>query len=124
MCTVPKWKGERFCVNREIFIISMQAFQGECAAQTKLSEAQSELDRREWKMQNTDIVATKLAFSSNPRGWNFIKRIKLTDQTQRDKSCLCNELKMRNRAFQEDSARNCEEIQELRRICCTEAERA
>ena len=31
-----------------------QAFQGECAAQTKLSEAPSELDRREWKMQNVD----------------------------------------------------------------------
>ena len=31
-----------------------QAFQGECAAQTKLPEAQSELDRREWKMSNAD----------------------------------------------------------------------
>ena len=27
-----------------------QIFQGDCAAQTKLSEAQSELDRREWRM--------------------------------------------------------------------------
>ena len=29
-------------------------FPGECAAQTRLSEAQSELDRREWKMQSAD----------------------------------------------------------------------
>ena len=28
------------------------AFEGECAAQTRLSEAQSGLDRREWRMQN------------------------------------------------------------------------
>ena len=32
------------------------AFQGECAAQTRFSEAQSELDRREWRMRNADIV--------------------------------------------------------------------
>ena len=30
------------------------AFQGECAAQTRLSEAQAELDRRAWRTQNAD----------------------------------------------------------------------
>ena len=32
------------------------AFQGEFAALTRLSEAQSELDRREWKMRNADVA--------------------------------------------------------------------
>ena len=32
------------------------AFQIECAAQARLSEAQSELDRREWRMQNADVA--------------------------------------------------------------------
>ena len=31
---------------------------------------------------------------------------------------------MRNRVFQEDRARSCQEIEELRRMCCAEAERA
>ena len=31
-------------------------FQGECAAQTRLSEAQSELDRREWERRNADLA--------------------------------------------------------------------
>ena len=31
---------------------------------------------------------------------------------------------MRNRLFQESRARNCQEIEELRRICCEEADRA
>ena len=31
---------------------------------------------------------------------------------------------MRNRTFQDDRARYCQDIEELRRICCTEAERA
>ena len=36
----------------------------------------------------------------------------------------CDELEMRNIAFQEYRARNCQEIDESLRICCTEAERA
>ena len=53
-----------------------QAFQEESAAQRKLSEAQSALDRREWKMQDADgaLYVTGIQLS-NPRGWNFIKRI-------------------------------------------------
>ena len=51
------------------------AFQGECAAQTRLSEAQSELDRREWRMRNVELLILKLACSSNPRGWNIIRQI-------------------------------------------------
>ena len=47
----------------------------------------------------------------------------LTDQTRREKSWLCDELEMRDKASQEDRARKCQEIEELRRICRTEAER-
>ena len=63
---------------------------GECAAQTGLSEAQSELDRRVWRMH------------ANP----------LIDQTRREKCWQCDELEMRNKAFQEDRARICKEIEE------------
>ena len=34
------------------------------------------------------------------------------------------ELELRSRAFQEHRARDCQEIEELRRICCAEADRA
>ena len=47
-----------------------------------------------------------------------------TAQTQREKSWLCNELEMKKRSFQEDRSRCCQEIEALRRICFTEAERA
>ena len=46
------------------------------------------------------------------------------DTSQSEKSWLRNELEMRNRAFQEDRVKFYQEIEELRRICCTEAERA
>ena len=48
----------------------------------------------------------------------------LTDQSHREKSWLCTELEMRDRALQEDRVISEEETQELKRICCTEAERA
>ena len=60
------------------------------------------------------LLSMKLACSSNPRGC----------QAQREKSWLSEELEMRNKAFQEDRARDCQEMDELQRICCAEAERA
>ena len=48
----------------------------------------------------------------------------LTDQTRREKSWLCEEVEMRNRAFQEDRTRNCQATEESRIICCAEAHRA
>ena len=46
------------------------------------------------------------------------------DQAQRDKISLYGELELRNRLFHEDNARDCQEIEELRRICCEETDRA
>ena len=46
------------------------------------------------------------------------------DQAQREKIHLCGELGMRNRIFQESRARDCQEIKDLRRICCEETDRA
>ena len=74
----------------------------------------------EWNMQ----LFKKLGCSSNPREWNSIWQINWLIKHKREKSWLCNKLEMKSRAFQEDRARSCQEIEELRRICCTEAERA
>ena len=46
------------------------------------------------------------------------------DQAQREKINLCGESEIRNRLFQESRARDCQEIEELRRICCEETDRA
>ena len=52
----------------------------------------------------------------------FHQANQLTDQSQRENSWLCNELEMRDKAFQEDRARRYREIEEKRKICCAEAE--
>ena len=46
------------------------------------------------------------------------------DQAQRDKISLYGELELRNGLFQEDHARDCQEIEELRRTCFEDARRA
>ena len=46
------------------------------------------------------------------------------DQAQRDKISLYGELELINRLFQEDHASDCQEIEELRSICCEETDRA
>ena len=47
-----------------------------------------------------------------------------TDLAQRDEISMYRQLKLRNWLFQEDHARDCQEIEELRRICCKETDRA
>ena len=42
----------------------------------------------------------------------------------KDKISLCGELELRNRLLQENHARNCQETEALRRICCEETDRA
>ena len=48
-----------------------------------------------------------------------------TDPTRKGKELgLCDEPDMRNRASQEERARKCQEVEELQRVWCAEAERA
>ena len=68
------------------------------------SLTQSELDRREWRMRKDGTLSGKSIDRSDSKGMSW----------------LCEELDMRNTAFQEDCARNCQDIHELRGICCAE----
>ena len=75
-------------------------------------------------MRNADIALHETGMQLQSQRTELYQESQLTDQTRREKSWPSEELEMRNRSFQEDRARNCQEIEELRRICCAEAERA
>ena len=92
------------------------AVQRECAAQKRLSEAESEMDRRNWERRNADIAL----YETNQELESLILEL---HQAKR-KVNLCGELEMRNRLFQKSRARDCQEIEELWRICCEETDRA
>ena len=101
-----------------------QAFRGEFAAQTRLSEGDADLDRRQWERRNADIALCETGMQLQSQWMELCQANQLTDQTRREKSWQCDELEMIIRAFQKDGAINCKEIEELLRICCTETERA
>ena len=67
-------------------------------------------------MQNADIVVHEIGMQLQSQRMGLYQANQLTDRTRREKSWLCDESEMRNRAFQEDRARKCQEIEELRRI--------
>ena len=52
------------------------AVQGDSEAQKRLSEAEAEMDIRNWDLRNVDIAASiKPIENSNCRDWSFIRRI-------------------------------------------------
>ena len=51
------------------------AIQGECAAQTRLSEAQAEFDQREWIGEMLKLLFMKLSDSLNPKEWGSVRQI-------------------------------------------------
>ena len=65
--------------------------QGECAAQTKLSEAQSTLDRREWTMPNAGKALYETGMQLQSQRMELHQANQLTDQTRREKSLLLDE---------------------------------
>ena len=75
-------------------------------------------------MQNAEIARYENGMKLQCQTMELHQASHLTDQTRREKSWLCDELERRDRALQGDRARNCQEIEELQRICCTDAETA
>ena len=62
--------------------------------------------------------------NSNLKDWSCTKRISGLIRLEEERFCFCGKLEMRNRRFQESRARDCQEIEESRRICCEETDRA
>ena len=93
------------------------AVPGECAAQRRLSEAEADMDKRNWEQRSADIALYETNQKLESQRLELHQANQWADQAQREQINLSGELEMRN-------ARNCQEIQELRRICCEETDRA
>ena len=100
------------------------AVQGECAAQKRLSEAETEVDICIWKQRNSDLALYDTNRELETQRLELHQANQWADQAQREKINLSGESDMRDILFRETRARNCQEIEELRRICCEETDRA
>ena len=62
--------------------------------------------------------------SLSPDDYSYNRQNQWADQARRDEISLCGDLEMRNGLFRENQAKDCQEIEELRRICCEETDQA
>ena len=87
----------------------------ECAAQRRLSEAESDMEIRKWEERSSDMALHETNRELESERLDLYQAHQWADQAQREKINLCDQLEMRNRLFNESRARNCQEIEELRR---------
>ena len=100
------------------------AVRGEREAQQKLYEAEAEVEARNWEEQRQDISFQEINQEFESQRFQLHQASRSADQAQRDIISLYGELELRNRRFQEDHARDCEEIDNLRKISCEETDQA
>ena len=85
---------------------------GERMAQQKLYEAETEVEARNWEKRNSDIAFQEINQEFEPQRFQQHQASRWADQAQRDKISLYGEFELRNRLFQENHARDCQEIEE------------
>ena len=88
-------------------------------AQQKLYEAEAEVEAINWKKKNSDFVLQEINQEFESQRFQLHQASRWADQAQRDR-----EKELKNRLFQENHARDCQEFEELRSICCEETGRA
>ena len=79
---------------------------------------------RNWEKRNSDIAFHEINQEFESQRLQRHQASRWADLAPRDKISLCGELELRNRLFQEDHARGFPDIEELRRSCCEETDRA
>ena len=93
-----------------------------------LSKDETKL-RQTWKSiierrKNLRSVFMKSIKNLNLNDFSYIMQVDGHIRLRETKISLYGELEMRNRLFRENQAKDCQEIEELRRTCCEEADRA
>ena len=83
------------------------------------------MDRRNWEIRNADIALYETVRQLESQRLELYQANQRADQAQRaKKSWLFGEPHIKNKIFQDDRAKDCQAIEELRSICCEEADRA
>ena len=100
------------------------AIEGGKEAQQKLYQAEVEIEAKNWEKRNRDHSFQEINQVLESQRFQLHQASRWTDQASRDKFSPSGESELRNRLFQESHARDCQEIEELRRICCEETAEA
>ena len=99
------------------------AERGDKLALQRLYEAEADVEVKLWEKRNSDIALCEINREFGSR-FQLQQANQWTDQAEKDKISLYGELEMRNRLFRENQAKDCQEIEEVRKIRCEERDRA
>ena len=87
-------------------------------------EAEADLEVKHWENRNSDIALYEIDQEFESQRLQLHQANQWADQAERDEKSLEGELEMRNRLSRQNQAKNCSQIEEMRRICCEETDRA
>ena len=77
--------------------------QGECAAQRRLSEAEADMNIRNWEQRNSDIALYETNRELESQRFELYQANQWADQAQREEDNLCGEFDMRNQTLPRES---------------------
>ena len=100
------------------------AARGEKLVQQRLLGAEADVEVKHWEKRNSDIALHEINQEFESQRLQLQQANHWDDQAQGEKISLCGELEVRNRLFRENRAKDCQDIEELRRICFEETDRA
>ena len=86
-------------------------------AQQKLYQAEAEVEARYWEKRNSDNAFHEINQEFESQQFQLHQASRRADRAQRDNVSLYG-LELRKTLLQENHARDGQEIEELRRICC------
>ena len=78
---------------------------------------------RRWEQRSSEIALHESYRELETQRLQLLQA-NLWDNARSERISLCGELGMRNKLFQESRTKDCQEIEELRRRCCEESDRA
>ena len=88
-----RWEGNRFCLSKKIFASSskgklIKPFEENVELRQDCLEAQSELDRREWKVQSAVRALHESGIQLHSQRMELHQANQLTDQSQKRKELV------------------------------------
>ena len=89
----------------------------------KIIEIEADVEIRRWEQRSSEIALHESYRELETQRLQLLQT-NIWDNARSERISLCGELKMRNKLFQESRTKDCQEIEELRRRCYEESDRA
>ena len=90
---------------------------GEQNSQRKLTEAESDMENKEWERRNSEFALYESQCEPESQRQQLRQASQWAEQALRERISLCGEFELKNRLHQESDTRSRQEFEELRRRC-------